>query len=67
MSPSAAKSLAIVLSFADQIVLEALNINTTEPQRSPLRVVKWNRPEIGEFKINTDGASKGNPGTSGGG
>lgn len=61
------QSLSLLFFFADQIVLEALNINTTEPQRSPLRVVKWNRPEIGEFKINTDGASKGNPGTSGGG
>ncbi|GAA0159743.1 hypothetical protein LIER_16451 [Lithospermum erythrorhizon] len=29
------------------------------------RVVKWTKPPDGHFKLNTDGASKGNPGESG--
>ncbi|KAL0393383.1 UNVERIFIED_CONTAM: putative ribonuclease H protein [Sesamum radiatum] len=29
--------------------------------------VKWNKPDRGRIKINTDGASKGNPGPSGAG
>ncbi|KAL0417382.1 UNVERIFIED_CONTAM: putative ribonuclease H protein [Sesamum latifolium] len=36
-------------------------------KRTALMKVKWNKPDKGWIKINTDGASKGNPGTAGAG
>lgn len=30
-------------------------------------VVRWSKPVMGRFKINTDGCAKGNPGPGGGG
>ena len=42
-----------------------LHFENTSP--TPPRIVLWQRPDSGWTKLNTDGASKGNPGPAGAG
>ena len=44
------------------------SVGKIKMQRSRVVVnVRWNKPPVGWFKLNTDGASMGNPGKAGGG
>ncbi|KAK9268800.1 hypothetical protein L1049_000564 [Liquidambar formosana] len=44
-----------------------LNIQKGNPKLKKVRLIKWHPPPAGVLKLNIDGASKGNPGPSGGG
>ena len=51
-----------------QVVEYFYCVGKIKMQRSKVVVnVRWNKPPIGWFKLNTDGASMGNPGKAGGG
>ncbi|KAF5461917.1 hypothetical protein F2P56_017977 [Juglans regia] len=55
------------LSAQDMDILNRLDIPVLFPKPKRVRVVKWHRPRQGWVKLNTDGSSFGNPGTSGAG
>ena len=39
---------------------------SVQPQQQGCILLKWNKPNVGRHKLNTDGASMGNPGKAGG-
>ena len=51
----------------ERSILGSLNIEGVEPVSDKSFAVHWCRPMAGCFKLNVDGASRGNPGHSGGG
>lgn len=53
------------LSRRDGLLLEALRIIPVIPKAPCCRVVRWEKPPLGWFKLNTDGSSIGNPGFCG--
>nr|XP_027102332.1 uncharacterized protein LOC113723448 [Coffea arabica] len=55
------------LVFTDLLELFALFFPSCRAPRSSFKPVRWVRPLPGDFKLNTDGCSKGNPGISGSG
>ena len=48
-------------------LLHSLNVSPTRTPTVKVRWIRWITPIHGSLKLNTDGASKGNPGQSGGG
>lgn len=51
----------------DLILLHAINVKKPETISRQVKWIAWRFPEEGMLKLNIDGASKGNPGMSGGG
>ncbi|KAL2242478.1 UNVERIFIED_CONTAM: putative ribonuclease H protein [Sesamum indicum] len=51
----------------DANIASTMGFPTYVKRRTTLMKVKWNKPDRGWIKINTDGASKGNPGPAGAG
>ncbi|XP_041001580.1 uncharacterized protein LOC121247270 [Juglans microcarpa x Juglans regia] len=49
----------------DSQILQILNILVLVPDRKYLKLVAWQKPAQGWLKLNTDGSSLGNPGSSG--
>ncbi|KAF5469511.1 hypothetical protein F2P56_013576 [Juglans regia] len=49
----------------DLQILQILNIPALVPDRKFIKLVVWQKPAQGWFKLNTDGSSLGNPGSSG--
>ena len=54
-----------ILSKATEVAFIALNETTSAPQVTVQ--VRWIRPSVNWFKLNSDGSSLGNPGIAGGG
>lgn len=54
-------------THAEEIVLNCLNIQPKCYQQRKTIMVKWLKPPANSIKLNSDGASKGNPGPAGGG
>jgi len=55
------------LHHRDQAILQELNLPTVSHAKSRFIAVAWEKPELGWFKLNTDGSSLENPGISGAG
>nr|DAD25609.1 TPA_asm: hypothetical protein HUJ06_027073 [Nelumbo nucifera]DAD25624.1 TPA_asm: hypothetical protein HUJ06_027088 [Nelumbo nucifera] len=51
----------------DSIILNTLNVPIRPIESKRIILTKWSRPNKDHFKLNTDGASRGNPGISAGG
>ncbi|KAL2247051.1 UNVERIFIED_CONTAM: putative ribonuclease H protein, partial [Sesamum indicum] len=51
----------------DANIASTMGLLTYVKRRTTLMKVKWNKPDRGWIKINTDGATKGNPGPAGAG
>lgn len=54
-------------SRMDILLLHDWGVQRKYKKAVELILVKWKRPRMGWFKLNSDGCSKGNPGESGGG
>jgi ribonuclease HI len=55
------------LHHRDQAILKDLNLPAVSLSKSNFIAVSWEKPELGWFKLNTDGSSLVNPGISGAG
>jgi hypothetical protein len=55
------------LHHHDQAILKELNLTVVSFSKSNFVAVSWEKPELGWFKLNTDGSSFVNPGESGAG
>ncbi|KAL0292122.1 UNVERIFIED_CONTAM: putative ribonuclease H protein [Sesamum radiatum] len=51
----------------DRHFAKSIGLDIGSSYKPKLKIVKWTKPEAGWIKINTDGASKGNPGVAGAG
>ncbi|KAL2227910.1 UNVERIFIED_CONTAM: putative ribonuclease H protein [Sesamum indicum] len=51
----------------DRFVAKSMGLELGSQYKPKIKIVKWTKPELGWIKINTDGASKGNPGRAGAG
>ncbi|KAL2248543.1 UNVERIFIED_CONTAM: putative ribonuclease H protein [Sesamum indicum] len=51
----------------DRFVAKFMGLELGSQYKPKIKIVKWTKPELGWIKINTDGASKGNPGRAGAG
>jgi hypothetical protein len=55
------------LHHRDQAILKELNLLAVSFSKSNFVAVSWEKPELGWFKLNTDGSSLVNPWESGAG
>lgn len=56
-----------LIKMPEEIVLSCLNIQPKCYQQRKTIMVKWLKLPANSIKLNSDGASKGNPGPAGGG
>ncbi|KAK4384645.1 putative ribonuclease H protein [Sesamum angolense] len=49
----------------DHHFAKSIGLEIRSSYKPKLKIVEWTKPEVGWIKINTDGASKGNPGVAG--
>ncbi|KAF6141656.1 hypothetical protein GIB67_001208 [Kingdonia uniflora] len=60
------KKLAADLNFSDSLSALTLKLKAPKPVVKRMIVVRWLKPPVGYFKLNTDGSSVGNSGGEGG-
>lgn len=56
-----------ILTRRDEMILNELGIPSQASNQKQLQIVRWCRPSAGRYKINSDGSSRGNPGSTGAG